>query len=54
LVDLGLARELPEFFAIALSIVLVGALSTQFLLTIQRRVTPWATEITGFGGRRSK
>jgi ABC-type nitrate/sulfonate/bicarbonate transport system permease component len=41
LVDLGYARKLPEYFALALWIVIFGALSSQLLLILQERLTPW-------------
>ena len=40
--DLGFARNLPEFFALAVWIVLFGALSSQLLMALQGRLTPWA------------
>ena len=54
LVDLGFARKLPEYFALALWIVIFGALSNQILLIFQKRLTPWGSEIAGFTGNRKK
>ena len=51
LVDLGEARALPEFFALALWIVLFGLLSTTLLLAIQKRLTPWAIQVTNLRGQ---
>ena len=48
LVDLGFARHLPEYFALALWIVIFGAASNQLLLIFQKRLTPWGSDITGF------
>lgn len=52
LIDLGLARKLPEYFALALWVVIFGALSTQLLLILQQRLTPWGVDIATFGGKR--
>ena len=40
--DLGFSRNLPEFFSIAMWIVLFGALSSQLLIILQEKLTPWA------------
>lgn len=44
---LGLARELGEFFAFAVFIVVAGVLLVRSLLWLQRWLTPWARD---FGG----
>ena len=54
LVDLGLARNLPEFFALATWIVIISAGLTQLLLRFQKWLTPWAVDIIGIGARRKK
>ena len=54
MIDLGLARNLPEFFALATWIVIISAGLTQLLLIFQKRITPWAVDITGIGARRKK
>lgn len=53
LVNLGLARELGEFFALAGAVVIVGASLTQLLVWAQRRFTPWAGDVEASlkGGR---
>lgn len=54
LVDLGFARKLPEFFALALIIVVTGAIFTQILLRVQRWLTPWGSDISGHGALRGR
>jgi NitT/TauT family transport system permease protein len=44
---LGLARKLGEFFALAGVIVVLGVLLIQLLFWLQRRLTPWASELQG-------
>jgi NitT/TauT family transport system permease protein len=44
---LGLARQLGEFFALAAVIVVLGVLLVQLLFWLQRRFTPWASELRG-------
>jgi ABC-type nitrate/sulfonate/bicarbonate transport system permease component len=44
---LGLARKLGEFFALAAVIVILGVLLIQLFFWIQRRFTPWASELQG-------
>ena len=51
--DLGFARNLPEFFALAAWIVLFGALSSQLLIVVQERLTPWA-ETSGVLGTQAE
>ena len=46
MIDLGLARNLPEFFALATWIVIISAGLTQLLLMFQKWITPWAVEFT--------
>ncbi len=48
LIDLGFARKLPEYFALALWIVIFGAVSSQLLLILQKRLTPWGSDIAVF------
>jgi NitT/TauT family transport system permease protein len=45
LVNLGLDRELGQFFALAAVIVVVGTTLTQLLLVAQRRLTPWSVDV---------
>jgi ABC-type nitrate/sulfonate/bicarbonate transport system permease component len=45
LVTLGLDRELGEFFALAVVIVVVGTLLTHLLLVAQQRLSPWSVDI---------
>ncbi|MGH9135989.1 MAG: ABC transporter permease [Acidimicrobiales bacterium] len=47
LAALGLARELGEFFALAATVVILGVLLIQLLFWLQRRLTPWASELRG-------
>jgi NitT/TauT family transport system permease protein len=47
LTALGLARELGEFFALVVVIVVIGVLLIQLLFWLQRRLTPWASELRG-------
>lgn len=54
LVDLGYARKLPEFFALALVIVITGALFAQLLLWLQKWAAPWAGDISGYGALRDQ
>lgn len=44
LTALGLRRELGEFFALTLVIVIIGALMAHMLLVLQRRLAPWAQD----------
>jgi NitT/TauT family transport system permease protein len=44
---LGLARKLGEFFALAALIVVLGVLLIQLFVWLQRRLTPWASELHG-------
>ncbi len=44
---LGLARKLGEFFALAGVIVVLGVLLIQLFFWLQRRFTPWASELQG-------
>ncbi len=48
LIDLGFARKLPEYFALALWIVIFGAVASQLLLILQKRLTPWGSDIGVF------
>ena len=52
LIDLGFARRLIEYFALALWIVIFGAISNQILLILQKRLTPWGptSPVLGVGG----
>lgn len=45
LVNLGLARDLGEFFALAAIVVIIGAALTQGLLWLQRLLSPWASSV---------
>ena len=51
--DLGFARNLPEFFSLAMWIVLFGALSSQLLIILQEKLTPRA-ETSGILGTQTK
>ena len=51
--DLGFARNLPEFFSLAMWIVLFGAISSQLLIILQEKLTPWA-ETSGILGTQTK
>ncbi|PRB18412.1 ABC transporter permease [Microbacterium sp. MYb62] len=42
---MGLARNLGEFFAVAATVVVVGALLTGLLMWVQKRLTPWAGDV---------
>ena len=42
---LALARELGEFFALAAAVAITGALLTHFLLAIQRKLSPWQSDV---------
>lgn len=44
---LGLARKLGEFFALAAVIVILGVLLIQLFVWMQKRFTPWASELHG-------
>lgn len=51
LTSLALARELGEFFALAAAVAITGALLMHLLLVVQRRLTPWQTNVReGLGG----
>lgn len=47
LTSLGLARKLGEFFALAAVIVILGVALIQVFVWMQKRLTPWASELTG-------
>lgn len=40
---LGLNRQLGEFFALTILIVIIGTMLTQSMMIIQQRLTPWAS-----------
>lgn len=49
---LALRRELGEFFALTIVVVVIGAMLTHLMLVAQRRLTPWAADAqVGFGGK---
>lgn len=49
---LAMRRELGEFFALTIVIVLVGTFLTHMMLVVQRRMTPWAGDAqVGFGAK---
>ncbi len=52
LIDLGFDRRISENFALALWIVIFGAISNQILLILQKRLTPWGptSPVLGVGG----
>jgi ABC-type nitrate/sulfonate/bicarbonate transport system permease component len=47
LVDLSYSHDLPGYFAIAFWIMLFGTLSTRLMMSVQRRLTPWAADVRG-------
>lgn len=42
---MGLARNLGDFFAVAATVVIIGALLTSLLMWGQKRLTPWAGDV---------
>lgn len=42
---MGLARNLGEFFAVAATVVVIGAVLTTLLMWAQKKLTPWAGDV---------
>ncbi len=51
LADLGLNRDLDQYFAAAVIIALVGVAGSWGLQMMERRVAPWSTSTRGLGRR---
>jgi ABC-type nitrate/sulfonate/bicarbonate transport system permease component len=45
LTNFGIRHDLPQFFALAVFVGLVGALLVHLVSVLQRRLTPWASDV---------